>query len=591
MKRSYNKYDLLFMEKAYSNLKFYKKELVFGPLFKMFEVVFELTMPFLMAYIIDFGIDKAINLDDYTSIYVPGLIILGLCILGFFSTLICQYFASVASQGFGTKLRNTIYKKVLNLDLEQAEKIGSGSLTNLITTDVNRLQLSVAMMIRLVLRAPSIVIGSLICAFIINWKIAFIFLGVVALIAIIMSIIITFSSKQVLKVQVKLDEILTTTSDSLNGTRVIRAFNNEENEIKKYKTKTNAYFNEVRVSNLINALTNPLTYLIINAAIISIIYFSSPEIISASGMTKGELTSLISYLTQILTALVVVSNLIVIFTRAFASKNRVDKLLSIESKINKNGSYISKNPAKSQQIIKFENVFFKYNSAKNNTLENINFEINAGETVGIIGGTGSGKSTIIKLLDRLYVPSEGNIYYKGKEISEYNFAELKNEISIVNQKSVLLEGTISSNLKIENNSATKEEIEEALKQACTYDFVKNKKNELDEKVEEAGTNFSGGQKQRLAIARGILKGGEILILDDSTSALDYLTEKQLNENLKKLSNVTKIIISQRVSSLKNADKIIVMDHGKIDSIGKHSDLLKLSNIYKEIYESQVGEKL
>ncbi len=578
------------MEKAYSNLKYYKKELILGPLFKMLEVVFELSMPFLMAFIIDHGIEKAITYKDYSAIYVPGLIILGLCVLGFFSTLVCQYFASVASQGFGTRLRNSIFNKVLNLDLEDAEKIGSGKLTNMITTDVNRLQVSVAMLIRLVLRAPSIVVGSLICAFIINWKIAFIFLGVVVLISFIMLFIIYLSSKQVLKVQKTLDEIIETTSDSLNGTRVIRTFNNEEDEIKKYKNKTKKYFDEIKISNIINALTNPLTYLIINAAIILIIYFSSSEIIAQSGLTKGELTSLISYLTQILTALVVVSNLVVIFTRAFASKHRVDMLLKLESDISKNGTYICKNLAKTQPILEFKNVDFKYKEAINNTLEDLNFEILKGETVGIIGGTGSGKSTLIKLIDRLYSPSSGEIIYKGKDISDYDFKELKKEISIVNQKSVLLSGTIKSNLKLAKDDATDEEIINALKEASAYEFVMNKTGKINEIVEEDGMNFSGGQRQRLCIARGILKANEILILDDSYSALDYLTEKEINNNLKKKTDITKIIISQRISSLMNADKIIVMYHGKIDSIGTHKELLEKSKLYKEIYESQTREK-
>ena len=578
------------MEKAYSNLKYYKKELILGPLFKMLEVVFELSMPFLMAFIIDDGIEKAITYKDYSAIYVPGLIILGLCVLGFFSTLVCQYFASVASQGFGTRLRNSIFNKVLNLDLEDAEKIGSGKLTNMITTDVNRLQVSVAMLIRLVLRAPSIIVGSLIWAFIINWKIAFIFLGVVVLISFIMFFIIYLSSKQVLKVQKTLDEIIETTSDSLNGTRVIKIFNNEEDEIKKYKNKTKKYFKKIKISNIINALTNPLTYLIINAAIILIIYFSSSEIIAQSGLTKGELTSLISYLTQILTALVVVSNLVVIFTRAFASKHRVDMLLKLESDISKNGTYICKNLAKTQPILEFKNVDFKYKEAINNTLEDLNFEILKGETVGIIGGTGSGKSTLIKLIDRLYSPSSGEIIYKGKDISDYDFNELKKEISIVNQKSVLLSGTIKSNLKLAKDDATDEEIINALKEASAYEFVMNKTGKINEIVEEDGMNFSGGQRQRLCIARGILKANEILILDDSYSALDYLTEKEINNNLKKKTFNTKIIISQRISSLMNADKIIVMYHGKIDSIGTHKELLEKSKLYKEIYESQTREK-
>ena len=571
---------------AYSPIKYFKKEMIFGPLFKMLEVVFELLMPFLMSYIIDDGINFALDTGDFSKIYIPGLIIFGFAVLGLLSTLVCQYFASVASQGYGTKLRNQLFKKITHLSLSDIEIIGKGNLNTIISNDVNRLQVSVAMMIRLVLRAPALIIGSLICAFFIDTKISLIFLVVVISISIILFLIIFNSSKKIIEVQKETDSLVMQANDSLSGMRVVKAFNNEEKEINNFKKKTNQFFIKMKSVNIINALTSPLTSLIINFAIAFVIYFSSSSIVDQTGITKGELSSLISYLNQILLALIVVSNLVVIFTRAFASKKRVEEILNIPDFVHDKNEIKKIDLEDNQNILDFKNVSFKYEEKDNDVIKNINFEIKKGEKVGIIGGTGSGKTTLIKLIERFFTRTSGVILYKGKDINQYNITNLRNEISLVSQKASLFKGTIRSNLEMGKKDATIEEMEESLKMSCAYEFVKKYDNYLDHKVEEGGKNFSGGQKQRLSIARSLIKDSEILILDDSTSALDYLTEKLLKENINKMEDKTVIIVAQRVSTVKNCDKIIVMYHGSIESIGTHEELLANSKVYKEIYDSQ-----
>ena len=368
--------------------------------------------------------------------------------------------------------------------------------------------------------------------------------------------------------------------------RVVKAFNNEEKEINNFKKKTNQFFIKMKSVNIINALTSPLTSLIINFAIAFVIYFSSSSIIDQTGITKGELSSLISYLNQILLALIVVSNLVVIFTRAFASKKRVEEILNIPDFVHDKNEIKKIDLEDNQNILDFKNVSFKYEEKDNDVIKNINFEIKKGEKVGIIGGTGSGKTTLIKLIERFFTRTSGVILYKGKDINQYNITNLRNEISLVSQKASLFKGTIRSNLEMGKKDATVEEMEESLKMSCAYEFVKKYDDYLDHKVEEGGKNFSGGQKQRLSIARSLIKDSEILILDDSTSALDYLTEKLLKENINKMEDKTVIIVAQRVSTVKNCDKIIVMYHGSIESIGTHEELLANSKVYKEIYDSQ-----
>lgn len=578
------------MKKTLYSLRNYKKELIFGPLFKVIEVIFELLIPFLMKYMIDVGIESANNGEGLNKIIIPGVIILCFVIVGFCSTLVCQYLASIASQGFGTDLRNRIYQKVCGLSLGDIEKFNKGNLVNLITNDSNRIQLGVALLIRLVIRAPVLVIGSLICSFIINVEIGFIFLAIVPLVSIILGLILYFSGKQYLKVQSKVDKMTGYSNDSLKGSRVIRALNKQDIVIQNYKEYNFEYFKESKTANIIAAFINPLTFLIVNIAIILVIYFGGDFVLN-SKLDDGDLVALISYLNQILMALIVVSNLVINFTRALSSKKRVDALLTYNPTIKNNPIVENYKVNKGDELIRFKDVSFKYLDGENNVIEKINLTINKGEFVGIIGGTGSGKTTLIKLIERFVDTSEGELFFKGQNIKDYDLKTLRDNISLVNQKSVLFNGTIKSNLLMGKKDATDEEITKALIDSEAYSFVKEYNDYINHEVLEGGKNFSGGQKQRLSLARSLLKDSELLILDDSTSALDYLTDKKVRENILKRKDITLIIVSQRATSLINADKIIVVDNGKIDSIGKHEELLNKSKIYKEIYDSQTLAKV
>lgn len=574
------------MEKTWDSIKKYKKEFILGPIFKIVEVVFELMIPFLMKYMINTGIPSFQNNEGVGKILYPGLIIIAFCIFGFLSTLVCQYFASVASQGFGTDLRNRIFLKVNSLSLKDIDNFGRGNLINLITNDTTRVQTGIAMLIRLAIRAPVLVIGSLVCSFIIDYRVGLMFLILIPIISLILAIILTKNSKNYLKVQQRLDDISNYSNDSLKGSRVIRAFNKENTIINQYKNKTEKYFNETKKANLVAALINPLTFLVVNIGIMLVIYFGGNLTIN-NELTNGDLVALISYLNQILMALIVVSNLVIIFTKAFSSQKRIDQLLQSETSIVNYSKYKDISLNYGDEFINFENVSFKYEDDGNEVISNINFKINKGEKIGIIGGTGSGKTTLIKLIERFYDVTSGELLYKGHDIKDYDLDKLHQEISLVNQRSVLFNGTIKSNILIGKKDATDEEIINALKNSEAYKFVKEYSDFIDHEVYENGKNFSGGQKQRLSLARALIKDSELLILDDSTSALDYLTDKNVRENINKMKDLTVIFISQRTSSIQHCDKIIVVDNGKIDAIGTHEELLNTSLIYKEIYDSQV----
>lgn len=573
------------MEKAFSSLKYFKKQLILGPLFKVIEVVFELLTPFLMKYIVNDGITNALNGNGVGKIVFPALIILGFCIFGLCSTLVCQYLASIASQGYGTILRNKIFKKVNELSMSDIEKFGRGNLINLVNNDTSRLQNAVAVLIRLVIRAPVLVIGSLICSFIIDVKIGFIFLTIIPIVSLILAVITYINGKQYLKVQEKVDEISTYTNDGISGTRVIRAFSKENENIKNYEVRTKEYFDETKKANLISALINPLTFLVVNIAIILVIYFGGDFVLKGD-LTDGDLVALISYLNQILMALIVVSNLVIIFAKAFSSSKRVNYLFSYEPSVVNAPIINDKNIKIGEELFSFKDVSFKYVDGENEVISNINFNINKGEFVGIIGGTGAGKTTLIKLMERFFDPTKGVITFKGDNIKKYDLKDIRNNISLVNQRNILFNGTIKSNLLMAKKDATDEEIINSLRLAEAYSFIKDYEDGINHPVYEGGKNFSGGQKQRISLARSVLKNSELLILDDSTSALDYLTDKKVRDNILHIKDITVVIISQRATSLMRCDKIIVMDDGKIDAIGRHEDLLKTSDIYKEIYYSQ-----
>lgn len=578
------------MEKALQSTKKYIPYFIIGPLFKVIEVIFELLTPFLMKYIVDEGFNAGTLDNDYTKIIYPGLIMIAFAVFGFCSTLVCQKLASIASQGTGTELRNKIYRKIINFSNSDIEHFGKGNLVNLLTNDVNRIQSVVAMIIRLVIRAPILVIGSVVCAFLIDIYAGIIFVSIVPLVMFIYFLILKISGKQYKKVQKQNDKIVEKTNDDISGIKAIKSFNNEEKEINEYEQLTSSYYFESKKAVLTNELINPLTIFIVNVAIMAVIYlatytFKSPFIVD---LRKGDVVALISYLNSILLALIALCNLILVFVKGFSSNARINEFLNYKEVIDNKGKCIKDSLELKENLVKFNDVSLSFNN-ENNVLNHIDFEINKGETIGLIGGTGSGKTLLINVLERFYDFNEGEIFYKGINIKDYDISSLRNDIGLVSQKPHFLKGTIKSNMLIGKSDATDEEIIEALKMSKAYEFVSKYDDLLNHEVLENGKNFSGGQKQRLAIARGILRAKELLILDDSTSALDYLTDKEVRKNLKR-KKITTLIISQRCSSIMDADRIYIIEHGEIVGVGTHKKLLKNNEVYKEIYASQTRSK-
>lgn len=579
------------MIKSLTYLKRFKKQLILGPIFKLIEAIFELIVPLIMAMVIDNGInldaDGKVIGGNINYIIVMGIVIVSLGILGLASSLTCQFFASRASQGYGTVLRNELFKHINSLSFNELDQLGTNNLVNVMTNDINQLQLAVAMLIRLVIRAPFLVIGGLVMSFIINYKVGFIFLITIPIIAFFLAIIMKKSSKKYLDVQKKLDDLTLISSENLTGARVIKAFNKEEREINRFENKTIEYQKEAVNIAKITSFLNPITFLLINIAIIFIIYFGGIQV-NIGNLTQGNVIALVNYMNQILLALIVVSNLVVIFTKAKASLDRCERVFSLQSSLIDGKDNVNENYP---DIVRFENVSFKYPLSENYVIENIDFNLPKGKTLGIIGGTGSGKTTIINLIERFYDASLGNVYFCNKNIKNLNKEYLRNQIGLVSQKSILFKGNIRSNMLMAKKNATDEEIFEALKIA-NADFVLNLPDKLDHIVEEGGKNYSGGQRQRLTIARAILQKPQLLILDDSTSALDYLTDYNLRHNLATMmpKDMSLIIISQRANSLKNADEIIVIDEGLVVGKGNHNFLLKNCPTYQEIYKSQNDDK-
>lgn len=568
-------------DKCINYLKPFKKRLIIGPIFKLIEAIFELIVPILMALIIDEGIKN--RNGDLQYIYTVGAIIISLGVLGLASSLVCQFNASRASQGYGTILRNAIFKKINDLSPKELDSIGNDTLVNIMTNDINQLQLAVAMLIRLVVRAPFLVIGSFVAAMIINVKIGLIFLVMIIAIAIILFFIIKKSSNRYTKVQNKLDDLSVVVSENLKGSREVRGFATQNKEQIRFDMEAKSYQKEVLNIAKISSLLNPLTSIVTNFAIIAVIYFGG-NLVNIGELTQGEVIALVNYINQILLALIVVSNLVVIFTKAYASLKRCDNLLAKTSSI-LDGTITEMNE-ESDSILEFSDVSFAYDEVTDSSIENINFKIKRSSTIGIIGGTGSGKSTIIRLLERFYDPSKGDIILNGANLKEYNLLTLRKYIAHVHQKAVLFKGTIRSNLQMARDNATDSEMYEALKVADAYEFVMEKGG-LEAVVEENGRNFSGGQKQRISIARALIEDAKILVLDDSTSALDYMTDAKVRNNIKNYANnITTILISQRAGSIKDADLILVLDDGNLVGSGKHQELLETCEVYQEICSSQ-----
>ena len=560
-------------------LKEFKINVIIGPICKLTEAIFELIVPLVMAQIIDVGIKNG----DEGYIWQHGviLIILAVCGLGF--ALVCQYMASVASQGVGTRLRSDLYAHINTLSYKELDKLGTAAMVTRVTNDVNQVQTAVAMLIRLVVRAPFLVIGATIMSFSISPRLSLIFLGAMAAIVLVMVPVMKATVKLFKKQQKSLDGISRITRENLSGVRVVRAFARQDYEKARFEAEAEEYRAFAVKAGRINAVLNPAIFIVVNVAYLLIVWlgggFTDAGI---DGLTQGKVIALVNYMTQISLALVVVANLVTIFTKAAASAARINEIFDMKSSL----EYPKALPKTDENapIVEFDNVNFSY-SGEENSLENITFTLKKGETLGIIGGTGSGKSTLANLLCRFYDVSSGAVKIGGADVREYPAEALRGKIAVVPQKTELLSGSLRYNMTLGRTDIPDERIYKALEIAQAKEFTDNLEGGLDAKVLQGGKNFSGGQKQRLAIARAVAKGSDIIIFDDSSSALDYSTDAKLRKALGEMEDITCVIISQRPNSIRHADKIIVLDDGQAVGIGTHDELLKTCEVYREICKS------
>lgn len=569
------------MLKLVKYLKKYRKNVILGPIFKLTEAVFELIVPLVMAKIIDIGIAH----KDSGYIWKMGgvLVLLGVCGLGF--ALICQYVASVASQGFGTELRRELYHHINTLSHKEVDEFGTPSLITRLTSDINQLQVAVAMLIRLVVRAPFLVICSTIMAFMIDVKLALIFVLVIPLVAIVMWLVTTRTIPFFKSIQKKLDKTSLITRENLVGARAVRAFSKQQHEIERFRDNAEDIEKAAVRAGKISALLSPVNAIILNLAIVAIIWFGGFSV-NVGDLTQGQVIALVNYMNQILLALVVVANLVVIFTKSAACAARVNEVLDTKPSVTETES-TEESGDSSAPAVKFDKVYFSYHDNSEYALEDISFTAEKGQTIGIIGGTGSGKSTLINLIPRFYDASDGLVEVYGTDVRKYDLNRLRKKIAVVPQKAVLFSGTIRENMKWGGDNITDEQIWRALKISQAYEFVEKLENGLDYKILQGGKNLSGGQKQRLTIARAIAADPEILILDDSASALDFATDAKLRTAIKEnCSDMTVFIISQRANTVKNADQIIVLDDGKTVGIGTHKELLQSCTDYCQICLTQ-----
>ncbi len=577
-------YDMI---KLIGYLKDFKKELILGPLFKLTEAVLELIVPLVMIKIIDIGVKNG----DSAYVLKMGVIMLLLGVVGFACSLTCQRYAAIASQGGGTTIRNAVFKHINTFSHAEVDQFGTPSLITRITNDVNQLQLAIAMFIRLVIRAPFLVIGSVVMAMILDLKLSIIFIVTTPVILLILYFVMSRSVPFFRVIQKKLDQISLITRENLGGTRVIRAFSKQDMEKERFYQATSDHAHTAIRVGKISALLNPLTYATINLAIVAIIWFGGSRV-EVGGMTQGQVIAYVNYMTQILLALVIVANLVVIFNKAGASAARVNEILDVKPTIVGGGE------ANNQLLvnldtpkIEFKNVSFSYGEASKYAIEDVNIKIKAGETVGIIGATGSGKSTVINLIPRLYDASKGEVLVDGKNVKDYSLSDLRHKIGVVPQKAVLFSGTVDANIRWGAEDASAQDIKRALDIAQASEFVDGLANKGSTNITQGGQNLSGGQRQRLTIARALVGKPDILILDDSASALDFTTDAALRKAIRQQTEgSTVIIVSQRVSTIMDADKIIVVDNGLVKGMGTHEELMTSSPVYKEIFQSQLSEE-
>ena len=581
-----------FMKRLIMYLKDYKKESILAPLFKLLEAFFELMVPLVMANIIDYGISNR----SMGYIGKMGLLLLLLGIVGLASSITAQFFAAKAAVGFSTKLRQALFNHIEDLSFTDIDKAGTSTMITRMTSDVNQVQSGVNMTLRLFLRSPIIVFGAMIMAFTIDVKCALIFVVAIPLLSVVVFGIILSTIPMYKKVQSKLDQVLGITRENLTGVRVIRAFHQEAKEADRFRENNEALSAMQIFVGKISACMNPVTYIIVNGAIIALIYTGAVQV-NIGNLSQGEVVAIINYMNQILVELVKLANLIVTMTKALACADRVASVFEIgadatedEKKAALDNSIVAKVDEKAP-FLDFKHVSLTYQGAGAPTLQDMHFTVNRGDTVGIIGGTGSGKTSLVNLIPGFYPATEGEILLEGRDIRTMSDEELRGRIGVVPQKAVLFKGTIRSNLQWGKPDATEEEMWKALELAQASEVVDGKPGKLDATVAQNGKNFSGGQRQRLTIARALVRNPEILILDDSASALDYATDAKLRAALRTLEDkTTTFIVSQRASTIRHADKIIVLDDGEIAGMGTHDELLKDCTVYQEIYYSQYPEQ-
>ena len=562
-------------------LRHYIKESILAPLFKMLEASFELFVPLVMAAIIDTGIKNS----DKPYIFKMGMVLVGLAIVGFISALTAQYFAAKAAVGFGKELRGDLYRHINTLSYSEIDKIGISTLITRLTADINQMQTAVNLFLRLFLRSPFIVIGAVVMAFTVDPKTAIIFAVSIPMLAVVVFGIMFYSVPIYKKVQNRLDSVMRMTRENLSGVRVIRAFNHEQREIEDFDKCSEELKDMQLYGGKISAYLNPITYVIVNLSIVLIIYVGGLRV-DTGRLTQGEVISLINYMSQVLVELIKLSNLIINLTKSVACGNRINDVFKIKPSIN-DGSGIK---TENDTAVEFDHVSATYAGSNEKSLDSLTLNVPRGSTVGIIGATGSGKTTLINLIPRFYDVSGGSLKVNGTDVRNYNVDELRKLVGVVPQKAALVSGTVRDNMKWGKPDATDEEINAALKTAQALDFV-DEKDGLDSKILQGGKNLSGGQIQRLTIARALVRKPEILILDDSSSALDFATDAALRRAIKSdTDNMTVFIVSQRFSTIKNADMIIVLDDGRVCGIGKHDELFESCEEYRDICKSQLSSK-
>ena len=578
-----------FMKRLMMYLKDYKKESILAPLFKLLEAFFELLVPLVMANIIDYGISNR----NMGYIGKMGLLLLLLGVVGLASSITAQFFAAKAAVGFSTQLRQALFDHIEDLSFTDIDKAGTSTMITRMTSDVNQVQSGINMTLRLFLRSPIIVFGAMIMAFTIDVKCALIFVVAIPLLSVVVFGIILSTIPMYKKVQSKLDQVLGITRENLTGVRVIRAFHQEAKESDRFRENNEALSAMQIFVGKISACMNPVTYIIVNGAIIALIYTGAVQV-NIGNLSQGEVVAIINYMNQILVELVKLANLIVTMTKALACAERVASVFDIGADaayVGAQDQKLADKVDKSAPFLDFKHVSLTYQGAGAPTLQDMNFTVNRGDTVGIIGGTGSGKTSLVNLIPGFYPATEGEILLEGRDIRTMSDEELRGRIGVVPQKAVLFKGTIRSNLQWGKPDATEEEMWKALELAQASEVVDGKPGKLDAPVAQNGKNFSGGQRQRLTIARALVRNPEILILDDSASALDYATDAKLRAAIRTLEDkTTTFIVSQRASTIRHADKIIVLDDGEIAGMGTHDELLKDCTVYQEIYYSQYPEQ-